>query len=120
MTVYLTSFGFKHGPQPPCQFLFDARLLANPYWEPSLRSFNGKDAEIIDFFKQQPQAIEYLQHITRFLEKALPMFYSSKEQDIHIAIGCTGGQHRSVYLVEQLAQHLITTNISCQITHRDL
>lgn len=105
LTLVFQSFGFKHGTPTDTDYLFDVRMLPNPYYDTDLRPLSGKDAPVQDFLRQQPEVLQMQQHITQFFEHWLPLLAQNHRSYVTVAIGCTGGQHRSVYLVEQLAAH---------------
>ncbi|AOY01317.1 RNase adapter RapZ [Jeongeupia sp. USM3] len=105
LTLVIQSFGFKHGLPLDADFVFDVRCLPNPHYDPVLRPLTGKDQPVIDFLERQPQVGRYLTHILGFLERWLPEFDRDNRSYVTVAIGCTGGQHRSVYLAEQLNRH---------------
>lgn len=102
----LQSFGYKYGAPRDADFLFDARSLPNPYWEPQLRTQSGHDQGVIQFLSSSPTTQEVQQEIFDYIERAIPRFLSSDRSYLTIGIGCTGGHHRSVYLVEQIGQQL--------------
>lgn len=105
-TVLLfTSFGFKHGIPLDTDFVFDVRSLPNPHYQPELRPLTGQDEPVQSFLKNEPMAIEMLGDIKQYLEKWLPSFDGDNRSYVTVSIGCTGGQHRSVYFVEQLNAH---------------
>ncbi|GAC1630949.1 MAG: RNase adapter RapZ [Nevskia sp.] len=104
LAVLFLSFGFKNGGPEGADFVFDARCLPNPHWVPELRALTGRDPEIAAYLEAHAAVGELLGDITRFLERWLPAFQSQDRAYVTVAIGCTGGQHRSVYLVEKLAQ----------------
>lgn len=106
LLVVLESFGFKYGVPNNVDFIFDMRSLPNPYYNLELRPFNGMDKEIQDYLDQQPLAQEMVDDIQRFLVHWLPRMRQESRSYVTIGIGCTGGQHRSVYVVERLAQRL--------------
>lgn len=106
LLVSIESFGFKYGSAPSADFVFDVRSLPNPYHQPELRPFNGMQEPIIHFLDGQPLAQEMLHDIAGFMRKWLPKMQDESRSYVNIAIGCTGGQHRSVYLTEQLAAQL--------------
>lgn len=108
LTLSFQSFGFKYGIPQDADFIFDVRCLPNPYYDPMLRPLTGRDAPVIDFFTQQPLVHDMLLDIQNFITKWLPEFIRDQRNYVTIGIGCTGGQHRSVYLVEQLTQHFTT------------
>ena len=106
LLVILESFGFKYGVPNNADFMFDMRSLPNPYYDPELRPFNGMDAPIQDYLDQQPLVQEMIDDIDRFISHWLPRLQKESRSYVTIAIGCTGGQHRSVYVVEKLARRL--------------
>ena len=106
MRILVSSFGYKHGLPPDADFVFDARCLANPHWVDSLRALTGRDAPVIEFLDRDPDAERMCEDIRRYLEAWLPKFADGGRETVHVAIGCTGGQHRSVYLAERLAGSL--------------
>lgn len=120
MTVILQSFAFKHGVPQDLDFLFDARCLPNPHWEPQLRSSTGKDDAVANWLGNDPLTSAYLNDIEALLKRWLETFARTQRSYITIGIGCTGGQHRSVYLVEQLAKLLGEQQNSVQTFHREL
>jgi UPF0042 nucleotide-binding protein len=105
LSILFESFGFKHGTPGDADFVFDARTLPNPYWEPALKPLTGRDAKVIEFLEASPRAEKLLVDLVRFIESRLPEYEEANRGYLTIAIGCTGGQHRSVWLVERLAQH---------------
>lgn len=118
MRVILESFGFKHGMPNNLDFVFDVRSLPNPFYDPSLRPFNGLDEPIKVFFAQQPLMADMVNDISAFLQRWLPRMGEESRSYVTIGIGCTGGQHRSVYVVEQLAKRL--NEYPILIRHRQL
>lgn len=117
LLVILESFGFKYGVPNNADFLFDMRSLPNPYYDPELRPFNGMDKEIQDYLDQQSLAQEMVDDIERFISRWLPRMQQESRSYVTIGIGCTGGQHRSVYVVEKLAQRL-TGKYELLVRHR--
>jgi UPF0042 nucleotide-binding protein len=105
LSIMFESFGFKHGTPGDADFVFDARTLPNPYWEPALQALTGRDSRVIEFLEASPRVAHMTEDLIRFLENRLPEYEAVNRGYLTIAIGCTGGQHRSVYLVEQLAAH---------------
>lgn len=105
LSIMFESFGFKHGIPSDADFVFDARTLPNPYWEPALQQLTGRDRPVIDFLEAHPAVAELYQDIVAFLAKRIPVYMSNNRGYLTVAIGCTGGQHRSVYLVDRLAAH---------------
>ncbi|MEQ1773195.1 MAG: RNase adapter RapZ [Burkholderiales bacterium] len=104
LTLLFESFGFKHGIPLDADIVFDVRSLPNPYYDPVLRPQTGMDAAVIEFMKNTPDAQRLLEDIRRFVETWLPSFRRDNRSYLTVAIGCTGGQHRSVYFVEALAK----------------
>lgn len=104
ITLLFESFGFKHGLPLDADFVFDVRCVPNPYYDPELRPLTGLDAPVIAFIEQQESAIGMLADIRYFVEKWLPCFVRDNRAYLTVAIGCTGGQHRSVYFTERLAE----------------
>lgn len=115
----LKSFGFKRGLPLEADFVLDVRNLPNPYWDPALRAYSGTDQPVIDFLNQQPEVNELFEDLLHYLIKWLPRVGASNRAYVTIAIGCTGGQHRSVYMVERLAAALRPQINAIQVRHRD-
>jgi RNase adapter protein RapZ len=119
LTLLFTSFGFKHGIPLDADFVFDIRCLPNPHYDPILRDLTGLDAEVQTFLKGQADAQEMLNDIKTYIEKWLPSFISNNRSYLTVAIGCTGGQHRSVYFVEQLSKYFAASQ-KVLTRHREL
>lgn len=120
LSLQFESFGFKNGTPTDADFVFDARCLPNPYWVVDLRPFNGRDKEIINYLEDQPYVQEYFWQLKTFLHTWIPRFEEGNRNYLTIAIGCTGGQHRSVYMVEKLAENFAPLYKDTQIRHREL
>lgn len=105
LTILFESFAFKFGVPLDADLVFDVRTLPNPHYDEALRPLTGRDAPVQDFLVAQPDALALLADIRGFVEKWLPAFKNDNRGYLTVAIGCTGGQHRSVYIVEQLAQY---------------
>ena len=120
ITLLLTSFGFKHGIPLDADFVFDVRCLPNPHYDPLLRPMTGRDQPVKKFLEQQPLVIEMYQDIENFISRWLPSFIQENRSYLTIAIGCTGGQHRSVHLVEELGKHFTSQKQQVLIRHREL
>jgi len=105
LSILLESFGFKHGVPGDADFVFDTRALPNPYWEPALKPLTGRDGPVVAFLEASPRVHRMAQDLAAFLESRLPEYEAANRGYLTVAIGCTGGQHRSVYLVERLAAH---------------
>ena len=118
--VLLQSFGFKFGVPQDADFVFDARCLPNPYWQPELRALSGLDRSIANYLEQHAETHWLLTDIVTFIKTWTPRFEADHRNYITISIGCTGGQHRSVYLVEKIAKVLSDHIPHLQIRHREL
>lgn len=119
LTLLFQSFGFKHGIPLDADLVFDVRCLPNPHYDPRLRPLTGKDAEVIDFLKADPGAQKMLDDIRLFVGNWLPCFNRDNRSYLTVAIGCTGGRHRSVYLAEALAAHF-RSQTQVVVRHREL
>jgi UPF0042 nucleotide-binding protein len=120
MSILFESFGFKRGVPRDVDLVFDARCLPNPHWQPNLRPLTGRDAEVASFLEREPRVPQLLEEITRFLEQWIPCFREEGRSYLTVAIGCTGGQHRSVYLTERLAAHFRAREPRVLLVHREL
>ncbi len=120
LSLLFESFGYKFGVPADADYAFDVRCLPNPYWEPSLRGFTGLDPMVTEFLQQQPQTQKLLDDIKGFMETWLPSFEADNRNYMTIAVGCTGGQHRSVFVAEQLAKHFRNQHRNVQVRHREL
>ncbi|MEE4244935.1 MAG: RNase adapter RapZ [Kangiellaceae bacterium] len=120
MDVMFQSFGFKNGIPTDADYVFDVRCLPNPYWDPNLRDYNGTQDPIVDYLEQQPEVMELFWQLKVFLHTWLPRFEQDNRSYMTIAIGCTGGHHRSVYMAEKLASHFRDERPNVKVTHRDL
>lgn len=105
LTLQIGSFGFKNGVPSDADFVFDVRFLPNPYWDKNLRAFTGKDSAVVDFFDKEAMVAEKINDIVRLLESWLPDFEANNRSYLTVAVGCTGGQHRSVYVADKLTEH---------------
>lgn len=120
MTILFQSFGFKNGIPSDADFIFDVRCLPNPYWDESLRVHTGLETPVIEFLKDEPDVIEMIDDISAFVEKWLPRFETAQRSYLTVAIGCTGGQHRSVYIGKTLGDSFANTLERVQVRHREL
>ena len=102
LSLTFESFGFKHGIPGDADFVFDARSLPNPYWEPALRGLSGRDAAVIRFLEGQTNVAALVADIAQFIRARIPEYVASNRGYLTVAVGCTGGQHRSVYIVDKL------------------
>ena len=119
LTLVFESFAFKHGVPRDADFVFDVRVLPNPYYIRELRPHTGRDAPVADYLKAQPEAGEMLDMVEAFLQRWLPAFEEDQRSYLTVAIGCTGGQHRSVYMVEWLANRF-RQRVVTLVRHREL
>jgi len=119
-TLLFESFAYRRGLPPDSDFVFDARCLPNPHWDPRLRPLSGKDAAVREFLVAQPLVGHFLDDIVRLLEEWLPRFEGEDKRYLTVAIGCTGGRHRSVYLAERLAEHFRGKREQVLTFHREL
>lgn len=120
MALLFQSFGFKNGVPVDADLVYDVRCLPNPYWDNSLRSLTGLHAEVTEFLDSQEEVQEMYDDIRCYLEKWLPKYESNNRSYITVAVGCTGGQHRSVYIGEKLGKFFADKIKNVQIRHRDL
>ncbi|MCK9192289.1 MAG: RNase adapter RapZ [Nevskia sp.] len=120
LALLLLSFGFKNGSPEGADFVFDVRCLPNPHWVPELRQLSGRDEAVIDYLDTHTVVLELFTDIKRFLERWLPAFQAQDRAYITVAVGCTGGQHRSVYLVEKLAPVFRERYEQVVVRHREL
>ena len=120
LSLQFISFGYKHGVPRDADFLFDVRCLPNPYWQKELRYLTGMDTAVTEFLSGLPTVIEMNHNIRDFLERWLPSFEAENRSYLCIAIGCTGGRHRSVYLVEELSNYFRNLKKHVVTRHRDL
>jgi UPF0042 nucleotide-binding protein len=120
LSVLFLSFGFKNGTPSGVDYVFDVRCLPNPHWEPGLRKLTGRDAKVAAWLESRTPVTAMIRDIEAFLEAWLPSFRAQDRAYLTIAIGCTGGQHRSVYIVERLTEHFRSRLDQVMCKHRDL
>jgi UPF0042 nucleotide-binding protein len=120
IALMFVSFGFKRGVPLDVDFVFDVRCLPNPYWEPSIRQYNGLDQPVIDFLSAESDVADMFDDISKYLERWLPKFEENNRTYMTVGIGCTGGQHRSVYLSEALTRHFRMKFANVQVRHREM
>ena len=120
LSLLFQSFGYKHGIPVDADFVFDARCLPNPHWQPELRCLTGRDTAVIDFLQSEAPVTAMFSSLCRFFEEWIPAFEADNRSYLTVAIGCTGGQHRSVYLSERLAQHFRAHYPNVATRHREL
>ena len=120
MALLFQSFGFKNGVPVDADIVYDVRCLPNPYWDSSLRALTGLDDGVKKFLSDESEVSEMLEDISNYLEKWLPKFEANNRSYITVAVGCTGGQHRSVYLCERLAESFAGKISNVQVRHREV
>lgn len=119
LAISIVSFGYRNGIPLDADFVFDARMLTNPHWVPELREYTGLDQPVIDYFATTDDIQEFYSDIAHFITKWLPSFAQGTRSYLTIAIGCTGGKHRSVYLSQKLFQ-LLSEDYSTIVKHREI
>lgn len=120
LTIFVTSFSYRHGVPREADLVFDARFLVNPHWDASLRPLTGKDQDVADYIHRDPDFAGFMQRIIDFVLPLLPRYQQEGKSYLTIAIGCTGGRHRSVLVTEELATALAAHDFVVGIGHRDL
>jgi len=120
LSLLFHSFGFKNGAPSDSDFVFDVRCLPNPHWEPNLRALTGQDPEVIEFLQEQDDVQQMLQHIKDYLNFVIPKFIKQNRYYLTVSIGCTGGQHRSVFIAETLHDDFRNHLEHVSIHHREL
>ena len=119
MAILIQSFGFKHGLPADTDFMFDIRCLPNPHWEAHLRPFTGKDQPVIDYLKGFDEVNKMESSILDFMQTWIPCFEQEGRSYMTVSIGCTGGQHRSVYLASKISEALQKTRKNVSVRHRE-
>lgn len=120
LKIVVESFGFKYGVPADADYIFDVRFLPNPHWNPDLRPMTGLDQPVIEFLEQQTEVNNFVYHTRNYLEMWLPALEKNNRSYLTIAVGCTGGKHRSVFIAEQLAKFFASRNKNVQVRHRSL
>ncbi|MBF0165300.1 MAG: RNase adapter RapZ, partial [Magnetococcales bacterium] len=120
LMIFLRSFGFKHGVNTDADMVLDGRFLLNPHYDDALRHLSGRDEPVIRFLEQDGEAHLFLDRLESMFEYLIPRYRQEKKRYFTVDIGCTGGKHRSVYLVEQLAKRLLRHGFQVRVRHRDL
>lgn len=120
MSILFESFGFKRGVPSDSDFVFDVRCLPNPYWKLELRTQTGNDPEVIEFLESQVDVASMLADIIGFLTRWIPKFQTNNRSYMTVSIGCTGGQHRSVYLANRLYEHFSQQQPFVKVVHKEL
>jgi UPF0042 nucleotide-binding protein len=119
LDICIESFGFKHGAPSACDLVFDARCLPNPYYDKSLRPLTGKDEPVKAFFAGQEKPARMAEQIAKFVAEWTPDYERDHRSSLSIGIGCTGGQHRSVYVAELVATLLASQGLEARVLHRE-
>ena len=119
MVILIQSFGFKHGLPADTDFMFDVRCLPNPHWKPELRPLTGRDPAVVEYLEQFDEVQQMKDSILGFLQRWIPCFEREGRSYMTVSIGCTGGQHRSVYLTQQITSALNKTYSNVSIRHRE-
>lgn len=120
LMIAVLSFGFKHGTPLDADLVFDVRFLANPYWVPKLRNLNGTNEEVAQYVLSDPLTEPLMEKLFDLVEFSLPQYLREGKAYLTIAIGCTGGKHRSVVVATELARFLAASNYTVRVEHRDL
>ncbi|HEY3858033.1 MAG TPA: RNase adapter RapZ [Gammaproteobacteria bacterium] len=120
LSLLFQSFGFRHGIPGDSDFVFDARGLPNPYWEPNLRNLSGKELAVAKYLEKHELVNRFVGDVTGFLDFWIPKFETSNRQYLTVSIGCTGGYHRSVYVVERMAEHFKKLGREVLVRHNGL
>lgn len=120
LNIHLLSFGFKYGIPPESDLVFDVRFMENPHFIPKLQDLNGKDRAVAHYLRSLPETNEFVKRIGNLLKYLLPKYVREGKRYLTIAVGCTGGRHRSVFIVEELAKFLGRKKRTIHIRHRDL
>ena len=118
--VIVSSFGFKNGLPRDCDYLFDTRFLPNPNYVPELNPLSGRDKEVQGYLDKIPEKHVFMKHLASLMEFVLKNYENSGKKQLHVAIGCTGGRHRSVAIAEQLSKAISDMGIRTAINHRDI
>ena len=119
-TVIVSSFGFKNGLPRDCDYLFDMRFLPNPNYVSDLKPLSGRDVEVQNYIDKIPEKQVFMKHLVSLMEFILKHYENSGKKQLHVAIGCTGGRHRSVAIAEQLSKIISDTGLRTAINHRDI
>jgi len=120
LRVLVSSFGYKFGPQGEADWVVDVRFLRNPFWEPELRPRTGLDGAVRDYVHADPRTAELCDRLSEVLSWAAAHYASGGRRHLHVAIGCTGGRHRSVVVAEELGRRLRSENLEVTVRHRDV
>ncbi|MDR3165521.1 MAG: RNase adapter RapZ [Synergistaceae bacterium] len=119
-TVIVSSFGFKNGIPRDCDYMFDTRFLPNPNYVPELKALSGRDAEVQEYLDKIPEKQVFMKRLVFFMEFILRHYENTGKKQLHVAIGCTGGRHRSAAVAEQLSKIISGTGLRTAVNHRDI
>ena len=120
LSLLFQSFGFKHGTPTDSDFVFDVRCLPNPHWEANLRPLTGLDEEVAAFLQSQDEVQDMLEHLRKFMQDWIPKFEKQNRYYLTVSIGCTGGQHRSVFIAQQLCDDFSEIIDNVSVRHREM
>jgi len=120
LSIQFTSFGYKHGIPRDSDFVFDVRCLPNPHWNPEFRGLTGRDRPVVEFLDRQDQVAEMVDQIRVFLDRWIPEYEAGNRSYLCVAVGCTGGHHRSVYIIEKLSDYFRSQGKHVIVNHRDI
>ncbi len=118
--LLFTSFGFKFGVPQDCDFIIDVRFLPNPHYIPALRQFSGKDPSVQEYIRSFPETRGFLERFIELLDYIVPIYGNTGKPQLHFALGCTGGRHRSVAVAEWLGEYFNSPDFQCVVRHRDI
>jgi len=120
MHISILSFGYKHGLPPEAELLIDVRFIPNPYHVPELRKLDGKDVRVRKFIKQWPETQKFFEKYFSLLGHLIPLYEKEGKSDLTLAVGCTGGRHRSVVVAEEIFTYLENMGKEISLRHRDI
>jgi len=120
LNIHLLSFGYKNGVPLEADLLFDARFLPNPFFKSSMKELSGKDGKVVRYLRSFPETGDFIKRIGNLLKYLLPKYAREGKRYLTVAVGCTGGRHRSVYIVEELAKLLNNKKRAIHVRHRDM
>ena len=120
LNIFVNSFAFRHGVPREADLVFDARFLINPHWEPDLRPLTGRDPAVANYIARDPDYTPFMEHLLALITPLLPRFAQEGKSYLTVAVGCTGGKHRSVLVVEEIAVALAAQGYIVSIGHRDV
>jgi UPF0042 nucleotide-binding protein len=118
--IYVTSFGYRNGVPPDSDLVFDVRFLPNPNYIPRFKDLTGRHPSVARYIRSFPQTVEFVQRISDLLIYLLPHYIQEGKSYLTIAFGCTGGQHRSVMMAEQICNYLVQAGFKAKVNHRDI